>query len=103
MPRPLPIGLAERLVDLGYVRADVVEHRGEFAVRGGVLDVFPAEQRRPMRLEFWGDEIESIRRFVPSTQLSAGAVDVAEIGPARELILDEAVRARARDVAADGR
>ena len=80
---------------------DVVEHRGEFAVRGGVLDVFPAEQRRPMRLEFWGDEIDSIRRFVPSTQLSAGAVDVAEIGPARELILDDALRARARAAAAE--
>ena len=63
--------------------------------------MFPAEQRRPMRLEFWGDEIESIRRFVPSTQLSAGAVDVAEIGPARELILDDALRARARDAAAE--
>ena len=55
----------------------------------------------PMRLEFWGDEIESIRRFVPSTQLSAGAVDVAEIGPARELILDDALRARARDAATE--
>jgi hypothetical protein len=67
-----PDALAERLIELGYGRVDVVEHRGEFAVRGGVLDVFPAEQRRPMRLEFWGDEIESIRRFVPSTQLSRG-------------------------------
>ena len=96
-----PDALAERLIELGYGRVDVVEHRGEFAVRGGVLDVFPAEQRRPMRLEFWGDEIESIRRFVPSTQLSAGAVDVAEIGPARELILDDALRARARDAATE--
>ena len=96
-----PDALAERLVELGYLRVDVVEHRGEFAVRGGVLDVFPAEQRRPMRLEFWGDEIDSIRRFVPSTQLSAGAVDVAEIGPARELILDDALRLRARTAAAE--
>jgi transcription-repair coupling factor (superfamily II helicase) len=96
-----PDVLAERLVELGYVRVDVVEHRGEFAVRGGVLDVFPAEQRRPMRLEFWGDEIDSIRRFVPSTQLSAGAVDVAEIGPARELILDDGLRTRARAAAAE--
>ena len=60
-----PDELAERLVELGYHRVDVVEHRGEFAVRGGVLDVFPAEQRRPMRLEFWGDEIDSIRRVRP--------------------------------------
>jgi transcription-repair coupling factor (superfamily II helicase) len=96
-----PDVLAERLVELGYLRVDVVEHRGEFAVRGGVLDVFPAEQRRPMRLEFWGDEIDSIRRFVPSTQLSASAVDVAEIGPARELILDDSMRGRARAAAAE--
>ncbi len=96
-----PDVLAERLVELGYLRVDVVEHRGEFAVRGGVLDVFPAEQRRPMRLEFWGDEIDSIRRFVPSTQLSASAVDVAEIGPARALILDAALRAGARAAAAE--
>ncbi|MEP6758704.1 MAG: transcription-repair coupling factor [Actinomycetota bacterium] len=95
-----PDALAERLVELGYQRVDIVEHRGEFAVRGGVLDAFPAEQRRPVRLEFWGDEIESIRRFVPSTQLSAGTLDGAEIGPARELILDDGVRDRAREAAA---
>ena len=94
-----PDTLAEQLVDLGYLRVDVVEHRGEFAVRGGVLDVFPAEQRRPVRLEFWGDEIESIRRFVPSTQLSSSTLDAAEVGPARELVLDDAVRDRARAAA----
>ena len=94
-----PDVLAERLVALGYGRVDVVEHRAEFAVRGGVVDVFPADQRRPFRLEFWGDEIESIRRFVPATQLSSGHVDAAEIGPARELILDDAIRSRARVVA----
>jgi transcription-repair coupling factor (superfamily II helicase) len=96
-----PDGLAERLVDLGYERVDVVEHRGEFAVRGGVLDVFPANERRPARLEFWGDEVESIRRFVPSTQLSSGALDVARIGAARELIVDDALRERARRAADD--
>ena len=65
-----PTTLAERLVELGYSRADVVEHRGEFAVRGGVVDVFPGTARRPVRLDYWGDEVESIREFVPSTQLS---------------------------------
>jgi len=47
-----PDALADRLVELGYVRADVVEHRGEFAVRGGVVDVFPGTARRPVRLEY---------------------------------------------------
>ena len=73
-----PDALAERLVELGYARADVVEHRGEFAVRGGVVDVFPGTARRPVRLDYWGDEVESIREFVPSTQLSTDRVALAE-------------------------
>ncbi|HEX5903948.1 MAG TPA: transcription-repair coupling factor, partial [Actinomycetota bacterium] len=81
-----PDALAERLVDLGYVRTDVVEHRGEFAVRGGVLDAFPGTARRPVRLEYWGDEIESIREFTPSSQLSTSPVVRVEIPPVRELI-----------------
>src|SRR3954471_5782982 len=94
-----PDTLADRLVVLGYERADVVQRRGEFAVRGGVLDVFPADGRRPVRLEFWGDEIESIRVFVPSTQLSSERVDRTTIDAARELVLDDDLRARARDAA----
>ncbi len=90
-----PDELAESLVDLGYVRADVVEHRGEFAVRGGVVDVFPGTARRPVRLEYWGDEIESLREFVPSTQLSTDKVAHVEVPPVRELIPDDALRARA--------
>jgi transcription-repair coupling factor (superfamily II helicase) len=94
-----PDTLADRLVMLGYERADVVQRRGEFAVRGGVVDVFAAEARRPVRLEFWGDEIESIRVFVPSTQLSSEKVDRTTIGAARELVLDDDLRARARAAA----
>ena len=62
-----PDRLAERLSELGYVRVDVVEHRGEFAVRGGVVDVFPGIARRPARLEYWGDEIERLRELVAAT------------------------------------
>jgi transcription-repair coupling factor (superfamily II helicase) len=87
-----PDALAEQLVDLGYTRADVVERRGEFAVRGGVLDVFPGTARRPVRLEYWGDEIESLREFSPSTQLSTTRVAHAAVGPVRELISDEDTR-----------
>ncbi|HEY7762390.1 MAG TPA: transcription-repair coupling factor [Actinomycetota bacterium] len=95
-----PDVLAERLVDLGYLRADVVEHRGEFAVRGGVVDVFPGTARRPVRLDYWGDEVESIREFLPSTQLSTDRVALAEVPATRELIPDDALRARAREAAA---
>jgi transcription-repair coupling factor (superfamily II helicase) len=91
--------IADRLVDLGYVRADVVEHRGEFAVRGGVLDVFPGGDRRPVRAEFWGDEIESLRSFVPATQRSADPLVHVEIHPVRELVPTPELRARAAELA----
>jgi transcription-repair coupling factor (superfamily II helicase) len=94
-----PDALAERLVEQGYVRADVVEHRGEFAVRGGIVDLFPATARRPVRAEYWGDQIESLREFSPATQLSTTPMPLAEIHPCRELIATEEVRGRARDAA----
>jgi transcription-repair coupling factor (superfamily II helicase) len=95
-----PDDLAERLVDLGYARSDVVEHRGEFAVRGGVVDVFPGTARRPVRVDYWGDEVESIREFVPSTQLSTDRVALAVLPATRELIPDAALRDRAETAAA---
>jgi transcription-repair coupling factor (superfamily II helicase) len=90
-----PDVLAEGLVDLGYTRVDVVEHRGEFAVRGGIMDVFPATARRPVRAEFYGDDIESLREFSPATQLSTGRVNRVEVHPCRELLLTDDVRRRA--------
>ena len=95
-----PDALAAVLLELGYERVDVVEHRGEFAARGGVLDLFPADERRPVRLEFWGDDVEEIRRFVPSTQLSREQVERVSVDPARELVLDDATRDRASRAAA---
>jgi transcription-repair coupling factor (superfamily II helicase) len=84
--------LADRLSELGYVRVDVVEHRGEFAVRGGVLDLFPGTARRPARLEYLGDEIERLREFSPSTQLSTTPIGVVDVSPVRELLPDEELR-----------
>src|SRR5207249_1162982 len=69
-----PDELAERLVGLGYERAEVVEHRGEFAVRGGIVDVFSGTARRPVRIEFFGDDVETMREFSPATQLSTDPV-----------------------------
>jgi transcription-repair coupling factor (superfamily II helicase) len=91
--------IAERLVELGYLRTDVVEHRGEFAVRGGVLDVFPGTERRPVRAELFGDEIESLRTFVPATQRSADPIVRAEIHPVRELVPTPELRERAASLA----
>jgi transcription-repair coupling factor (superfamily II helicase) len=92
-----PDTLAERFSELGYIRVDVVEHRGEFAVRGGVVDIFPGIARRPARLEYWGDEVERLREFSPSTQLSTKQVGAIEVSPVRELLPDDALRSAAAD------
>jgi transcription-repair coupling factor (superfamily II helicase) len=60
--------LTRRLAEVGYQRADLVENRGEFAVRGGILDIFPYTHDDPLRLEFWGNRLDSLRTFDPSTQ-----------------------------------
>jgi len=94
----LPSGaLAEQLAGLGYVRADVVEHRGEFAVRGGIVDVFPSTSRRPVRIDLYGDEIESLREFSPATQLSTGQVSRMEVHPCRELLATDEIRRLAEE------
>ncbi|MBC5808491.1 MAG: transcription-repair coupling factor [Candidatus Eremiobacter antarcticus] len=69
------------LVDLGYERAEVVSAVGEFAVRGGLIDVFPATAEYPLRLEFFGDRLEQIRAFALTTQRSLGSHEAIEIGP----------------------
>jgi transcription-repair coupling factor (superfamily II helicase) len=79
-----PTLLAELLVDAGYSREDPVDEHGEFAMRGGVIDFFPAGETHPYRIEFLGDTIESIRRFDPATQRSVETVDRATVFPLRE-------------------
>src|SRR5207237_7601389 len=69
-----PLDLAGRLVELGYVREPLAEMAGQFAVRGGVLDVFPAAARTPARAEFFGDEVETLRLYDPQNQRSIMAV-----------------------------
>ena len=91
-----------RLVDIGYARVDLVERRGELAVRGGLLDVFPPTEEHPLRVEFWGDEVEEIRYFRASDQRSlATAEDGLWASPCRELLLTPAVRDRARQLASE--
>jgi transcription-repair coupling factor (superfamily II helicase) len=91
-----------RLVDIGYARVDLVERRGEIAVRGGLLDVFPPTEEHPLRVEFWGDEVEEIRYFRATDQRSlSAAADGLWAPPCRELLLTPAVRGRARQLAAE--
>ena len=92
-----PDALAERLVAAGYVRSDLVMHRGEFAVRGGIVDVYPGTAERPVRVEFLGDEVERMREFTPASQTSSGGgVERVLLHPVRELLPDEDLRERAR-------
>ncbi len=91
--------LSRRLVDLAYTRVDMVTRRGEFAVRGGIIDVFAPTGEHPLRLEFFGDELEELREFSVADQRSLDTEVVsAELPPSRELLLDEAVRKRAREM-----
>jgi transcription-repair coupling factor (superfamily II helicase) len=80
--------LTERLALAGYERVDQAEHRGQFAIRGGIVDVFPSTGREPVRLELFGDEIESIRAFSAFTQRTLHALEEAVIYPAAERRLD---------------
>jgi transcription-repair coupling factor (superfamily II helicase) len=85
---PGPEALGERLALAGYERVPQAEERGQFAVRGGIVDVFPSTGREPVRLELFGDEIESLRAFSPFTQRTLHALDEATIYPAAERRLD---------------
>jgi transcription-repair coupling factor (superfamily II helicase) len=82
---------AERLIahlgEVGYSPVDVVEMPGQYALRGGILDVYSPETERPVRIEFFGDEAESIRSFEPETQRSAAAVEEAVLLPLQEVPL----------------
>jgi transcription-repair coupling factor (superfamily II helicase) len=91
---------SESLVDMGYDRNYMVERRGEFARRGGILDIFPPAADRPLRVELWGDEITSLRQFALASQRSLEEVGGAEIAPCRELRPDALTRSRARALAA---
>ncbi|MES2094464.1 MAG: transcription-repair coupling factor [Actinomycetota bacterium] len=92
-------GISRQLVDLAYSRVDMVTRRGEFAVRGGILDVFAPVAEHPWRVEFFGDEIEQIRQFSVADQRSLDEpIRVVELPPSRELLLSDAVKQRAREM-----
>src|SRR5690348_5598819 len=80
----------------GYIRTDTVREPGEFAIRGGIVDLFPAGAAQPIRLDFFGDTLESLRSFDPLTQRSTGALDKFVLRPVSEILLDDAAIHRFR-------
>ncbi len=90
--------VVRRLAGAAYSRVDLVEKRGEFAVRGGIVDVFPPTEEHPLRVEFWGDEVEEIRTFSVADQRSLEPATRLWAPPCRELLLTDEVRARAKQL-----
>ena len=89
--------LIRRLVDRGYFSTDLCSEPGTFSVRGSILDVFAPSYEHPLRLDFWGDEVESIRTFDPHTQKSRRTLETATLLPIREeVVSDSALRALPR-------
>jgi len=103
--RVLPLGKGGKLrtdtligflLQNGYVRTETVRETGEFAVRGGIVDLFPAGEAAPLRLDFFGPEIDNIRSFDPLTQRSIGTLDKLVLKPVSEVLLDETAISRFR-------
>lgn len=92
--------VVRRLAGAAYSRVDLVEKRGEFAVRGGIVDIFPPTDEHPLRVEFFGDEIDEIRTFAVADQRTLEPVQRLWAPPCRELLLTEDVRRKAAELGA---
>ncbi|MFH1488127.1 MAG: transcription-repair coupling factor [Pseudomonadota bacterium] len=90
--------LLRKLEANGYSRTSLVEERGDYSVRGGVIDVFPPLYPQPVRLEFWGDRLESIRHFETLSQRSTGLLKECVLLPSSEIIMDSGTMTRARSM-----
>ncbi len=90
--------LVADLVAMGYRRESLVEHRGELAVRGGIVDVFPSTADEPVRIDLWGDEVDRLTRFDVADQRSTDSLESVELFGCRELVADEAMRTRAGEL-----
>lgn len=87
--------LKHRLVELGYERTEIAELRGQFSVRGGIVDIFTPDAQEPYRLDFFGSELDSIRSFDPDSQRSLENLKYVEIYPAEQMLNDEEILRRA--------
>jgi len=90
-----PLDISRSLIELGYQRVDMVSRRGEMAIRGGILDVFPPLAGHPVRCDFFGDDIDDLREFSIADQRSLGEITSVELTAVREIPLSAAVRKRA--------
>lgn len=81
--------LGEKLIESGYERMDMVDGKGQFSIRGGIMDIYPPDASLPFRVELFDEEIDSIRTFNVDTQRSIDKVKSIEIFPAKEIILNE--------------
>ncbi|NLM46932.1 MAG: hypothetical protein GX200_09060, partial [Firmicutes bacterium] len=95
--------LLKSLTAVGYERVELVEVRGQISVRGGIVDIFPTAEEQPVRIEYFGDQIESLRRFDPVTQRSSEPVAALFVTPAQEVICGEQERRRALALLAEER
>jgi transcription-repair coupling factor (superfamily II helicase) len=93
-----PDQLAAQLVEFGYRREELVEHRGEFARRGSIVDIYPSTADAPVRVDLWGDEVDRLTTFGVNDQRSLADLTEARVFPARELMPGDAVRARAAEL-----
>ena len=84
-----PEKICETLSNIGYVRCDIVDGAGQYAIRGGILDVFPIDSENPVRVEFFGDEVDSISYYNADTQRRTQVIDCIEIIPAKEAVITE--------------
>ena len=89
-------GLRDFLVRMGFVQSPTVTEPGDYAIRGGIVDIYPPGDLGPVRLDFFGDTLEGARRFDPATQRTTEKLDLVELAPVSEVILDEAAVTRFR-------
>ncbi len=92
-----PEEVIRKLVLLGYDKTTAIDVKGQFSMRGDILDIFPYDRENPVRIEFFGDEIDSLKEFDALTQRSIEAVDSVTISPAQELVFEEAEKQKALD------
>ena len=89
-------GLKQYLVRMGFTQSPTVMEPGDYAVRGGIIDIFPPGEAGPVRLDLFGDVLDSARRFDPATQRTTEKLDIVELAPVSEVILDDAAITRFR-------
>jgi transcription-repair coupling factor (superfamily II helicase) len=94
--------LQQKLVTFSYHRTDLVERRGEFAVRGGILDIFPPDQNHPIRIDFFGDEIEDLSFFTVSDQRTNESIATSiSVLPCRELLINNEIKQKAKELSTE--